>query len=230
MNTVIIHGQNHHGSTYLVSRKLAEKTGGTIREFFLPKDFHEPCTGCFTCYHQGMEHCPHHASLKPVTEALLWADLIILDSPVYVFHPSGSMMNLLDHYAMWWMLHRPQPEMSHKQAVAVATAAGSGMKKTVNDMADSLTMWGIAKVYRLPLAVQASRPDEIPEKVMKEIERKTDILAEKINRNVGIHGCHFRAKALFSVMRHFMKNSQEDTCDLRWWRSHDWFGKQRPWK
>ena len=230
MKIVIIQGQSHHGSTYMVSRKLADKTGGTIREFFLPRDFNDPCTGCFTCYHQGMEHCPHHVALQPFEEALLWADLIILDSPAYVFHPSGSMLNLLDHFAMWWMIHRPNPEMSHKQAVAVSTAAGSGMKKTAGDMADSLTMCGITKVYTLSFAVQASKPSEIPDRVMKRIEKKTDRLAEKIRRNAGIHGCNFKAKALFSLMRLSMKNSQEDTCDLRLWRSHDWFKKARPWK
>ena len=75
-------------------------------------------------------------------------------------------MNFLDHLGTWWVVHRPLPEMSEKQAVAIATAAGGGMKSTVRDMADSLEMWGVRKVYRLGVGVQAIRPEEIPERIL----------------------------------------------------------------
>ena len=39
MKTVIIHGQSHKGSTYHIVHELAEKIGGEITEFFLPRDF-----------------------------------------------------------------------------------------------------------------------------------------------------------------------------------------------
>ena len=45
MKIVIIHGQSHKGSTYHVAHELAEKTGGEITEFFLPRDFGEFCAG-----------------------------------------------------------------------------------------------------------------------------------------------------------------------------------------
>ena len=37
MNIVIINGQNHKGSTYHIGRMLAERVGGDIAEFFLPR-------------------------------------------------------------------------------------------------------------------------------------------------------------------------------------------------
>ena len=74
MKIIIIHGQNHKGSTYWVSRKLAEKVGGDIREFFLPRDFDQPCLGCYTCFHQELSDCPHYEKLKPLAEALLEAE------------------------------------------------------------------------------------------------------------------------------------------------------------
>ena len=46
MKTVIIHGQSHMGSTYHIAHELAEKIGGEITEFFLPRDFGEFCVGC----------------------------------------------------------------------------------------------------------------------------------------------------------------------------------------
>lgn len=39
MKITIIHGQNHQGSTYHLAHMIADRTGGEITEFFLPKDF-----------------------------------------------------------------------------------------------------------------------------------------------------------------------------------------------
>ena len=37
------------------------------------------------------------------------------------------MMSFLDHFGTWWVVHRPRPEMAHKQAVVIATAAGGAI-------------------------------------------------------------------------------------------------------
>ena len=107
MKITIINGQNHKGSTRMIARELAEKLGGEISEFFLPRDFDEPCLGCYSCFKADMTHCPHYEKLRAITEAMDASDLIILASPVYVFHASGQMMSLLDHYGTRWMVHRP---------------------------------------------------------------------------------------------------------------------------
>ena len=124
MKIVMIHGQNHQGSTCMIARQLAEKIGGETQEFFLPRDFGQPCRGCYTCFQTELSKCPHYRELEPLEQAILDADLLILDSPVYVYHATGQMMSFLDHFGTWWMVHRPLPEMSGKQAVAISTAAG----------------------------------------------------------------------------------------------------------
>ena len=60
MKIVMIHGQSHKGNTYTVAKELADKIGGEIREFFLPRDFDKPCNGCFTCFQKDLTHCPHY--------------------------------------------------------------------------------------------------------------------------------------------------------------------------
>ena len=86
MKIVLINGQNHKGSTYHVGRQLAEKLGGDVKEFFLPRDFGEFCTGCAGCFMKGESACPHYEKLRPVTKAMDEADILILTSPVYVYH------------------------------------------------------------------------------------------------------------------------------------------------
>ena len=110
MKIVMIHGQNHEGSTCMVARELAKKVGGEIQEFFLPRDFDRPCRGCYTCFQKDLSGCPHYQELAPMEKAVLDADLLILDSPVYVYHATGQMMSFLDHFGTWWVVHRPRPE------------------------------------------------------------------------------------------------------------------------
>lgn len=98
MKIVIIHGQNHKGSTYHIARMLAEKIKGDIKEFFLPRDFGEFCVGCTKCFMESEKKCPHYEKLRPLTDAMDEADVIILASPVYVYHVTGAMKTFLDHY------------------------------------------------------------------------------------------------------------------------------------
>ena len=103
MKIILIHGQNHKGSTYLIARELAEKIGGEIEEFFLPRDFDKPCAGCWTCFHTDLTQCPHYEKLRPIVEAMDAADVLILASPVYVYHATGQMMAFLDHFGTRWL-------------------------------------------------------------------------------------------------------------------------------
>lgn len=214
----------------MISRELAEKVGGELREFYLPRNFDKPCTGCATCFQKDLSLCPHYEMLEPLASAMLEADLIILDSPVYVYHASGQMMSFLDHFGTWWVVHRPRPEMSRKQAVAIATAAGGGMKSTTRDMADSLEMWGIRRVYRLGFGVQTTKPSEISAGIRRKIDRKTTALAMRIQKNSGETGCNSRAKRWFFLMRLAHKHFAPMEPDFGYWEEHGWHGKKRPWR
>lgn len=156
MKITVIHGQSHKGSTYHIARMLAERLGGEITEFFLPRDFGSFCVGCTNCFMKSEVLCPHYENLKPITEAIDRADVLILASPVYVYHATGAMKALLDHYGYRWMVHRPEESMFCKQAVCISTAAGAGMKSTNQDMKDSTFFWGIAKTYSYGVRVQAT--------------------------------------------------------------------------
>lgn len=138
MKITVIHGQNHKGNTYMIAHELAEKIGGEVTEFFLPRDFDEPCLGCWTCFNKDLTHCPHYKKLKPLMDAMDEADVVILASPVYVYHATGQMMAFLDHFGTRWMVHRPDARAFQKQGVAIATAAGGGMASTTKDLYHSM--------------------------------------------------------------------------------------------
>ena len=84
MKITVIHGQSHEGNTCMVARELANKVGGEIREFFLPRDFNRSCLGCYTCFKNDLSKCPHYKELEPIVTAITESDLLILESPVHV--------------------------------------------------------------------------------------------------------------------------------------------------
>ena len=229
MKIVLINGVNHKGSTYNVAKMLADKVGGELKEFFLPRDFDNLCLGCTQCFMKDEAKCPHYEKLKPITEALEEADLIILASPVYVYHVTGAMKALLDHYGYMWMAHRPNELMFKKQGVCISTAAGAGMKSTNKDMADSLFYWGVARTYKYGMAVRATNWNGVPEKRKKKIEKSINKLARKIKRRDGKVKPCFKVKAFFFLM-HLLERKGWNEADVNYWKEKGWTGKKRPWK
>lgn len=229
MKTVIIHGQSHEGVTCHLARMTAAQLHGEVTEFFLPRDFGEFCRGCTTCFVQSETKCPHFEQLRPITEAIDAADVIILASPVYVYHVTGSMKALLDHYAYRWMPHRPDARMFRKQAVCISTAAGAGMKSTIRDMADSTFFWGCARTEKLGIAVSATDWNGVSEKKKALAERKTAKLAARILRRSGNVKPSLKTKLFFAVMRMMQKNGW-NPADKRYWQEMGWLDKGRPWK
>lgn len=230
MEIVIINGQNHHGSTRLTALTLAKKVGGNITEFFLPRDFASPCTGCGTCFNKDLSACPHYEKICRITEAMDNADLIILASPVYVFHATGPMLSFLDHYGTRFLVHRPNPKMFKKQAVCIATAAGGGIKSTLKDMYDSLFFWGIPKIYRLGIAVFAMKPSQLSEKTKAKIEKKTTNIAKKIIKNQGKTTPMLKTRLWFEGMRFAQKHFWKFEPDVKYWEAQGFHGRTRPWQ
>lgn len=229
MNIVLIHGQNHKGSTYHIGSMLAERLKGTLTEFFLPRDFGEFCVGCTNCFSKSETLCPHYEKLKPITDVIDNADVLILTSPVYVYHTTGAMKAFLDHYGYRWMVHRPEKSMFSKQAVCIATAAGAGMKSTLKDMADSMFFWGIPKIYKYGAAVRATAWEQIPEKRQKKYQKHMVTIARRINKHCGTVKPGIKTKGFFLIMRMAQKHGWCEP-DVAYWKEMGWLGKERPWK
>lgn len=231
MKVTIISGTNHKGSTYSIGRIVAEKLtkSENISEVFLPRDFDEFCCGCTKCFGKGAEVCPHAAKLKPITELIDSSDVIILTSPVYVYHCTGQMKALLDHYGWRWMTHRPEEKMFSKQAVVVSTAAGAGVKSALKDMADSCFFWGIPQTYKLGKAVAAIDWQSVKPNVKDSINAKAESIAKKILKRQGKVPVPLKTKGFFKIMS-LIQRSGWNRADADYWKAKGWTGSKRPWK
>ena len=123
--------------------------------------------------------------IQPIREAMNESDLIIFTAPVYVYHIPGQLKAFLDHFACEWVVHRPNPNMFHKQALIITTACGAGMSKTVKDIKDSLDYWCVGRVYTYKKGIFQGHWDEINPEVQESMKKKVLKIADKIKKREG---------------------------------------------
>ena len=164
MKIVMIHGQNHKGSTYHIGRFLAEALTDeeNIREFFLPGDLNHFCLGCYACIDEE-ERCPFYGEKKVIADAMEAADMLVLTTPNYCMAPSAPMKAFLDLFFQYWISHRPRKSMFSKKAVVISTTAGMGARQAIRPVKRAMAYWGIPCIKTYGLAVQASCWAEVAE-------------------------------------------------------------------
>ncbi len=238
MKITVINGTEKHGVTYKLKEAFLEafRDKAEITEFYLPRDCPDFCMGCTRCFLEGEDKCKDREYVAVIEKALLEADLLVFTSPVYVYHATGAMKNLLDHFGYRWMPHRPAKEMFGKRAVIIAQCLGGGGSSTVKDIKDSLSWWGVTYIRSISFKLMSDiKWDKIPEKKRAAMVSSLKRLAEKMSTmdyskpaRAGL-----LAKGKFLVIRMMQtglgKENPEYT-DFKYWNENGWIGKVRPWK
>ena len=231
MKIVLIHGQNHVGSSCTIGRMAAQGIAGDneVREFFLPQALPHFCLGCYRCL-KGDENCPCYAEKRVLLDALDAADVLIFTTPTYCMHASAPMKSFLDLTFTRWMSHRPAGCMFRKRALVVSTAAGAGAGGAVKDVKQALRYWGVPSVLGYGKAIQAMNWDMVSDKNRARIERDVKSLSRKLSAQnpprVGLW-----TRMTFFMMRMMQQAGWgSDLCEAEYWRSMGWMGKGRPWK
>ena len=230
MKIVILHGQDHKGSTYHVARKLAEKIKSeNLQEFFFPRDLPYFCKGCCACIEDETK-CPYYEQKKPILDAIDEADVLIVTTPTYCSHCSAAIKTFFELIFDRWMVHRPNKAMFRKRAAIVSTSAGSNPKCAMKDIAGMLGWLGVPEVHYCGFAVQAKNWDEVSEKKKAKIEKATDRVAQKLSKTGKPH-VGLKTKGMFTIMKMMQKGGMGSSpVEKKYWEDNGWFGKARPWK
>lgn len=231
MKIVMIHGQNHKGSTWSIGNLLVQRIQGEkeVKEYFLPRDLNHVCTGCFACL-EARERCPYWREKAPIQQDLLDADLLIFTSPNYCMMPSAPMKAFLDLFFTNWMSHKPLPQMFSKGAVVISTAAGAGAKNTVKLIGNNLTNWGIPQVHSYAAVVNAMNWGMVPPRKKAKIEKDMDKLARKLSRS-GRVSVGIRTRFLFWFYGGMQKAGWGASPEEKqYWIENGWLSGGKPWK
>ncbi len=235
MKITVINGTMRHGSTWhcknLLVEKIAQWEETQVREFYLPRDMADFCSGCFSCFLKGEDSCPQADQILPIVAALEEADLVILTSPVYGLDVSGQLKALLDHLCFMWLSHRPNPKMFNKVGISFATTAGAGLAHTTKTMQNSLKFWGVKKRFASKQRVAAMKWSDIPEKKRSQIEKEMAQLAKKATAsvaNIEHSTAPLFRKMMFKMMKQAMIKNDWNPTDRNHWEAHGWLNGTKP--
>ena len=161
---------------------------------------------------------------------------MVFASPAYVFHTTGAMKAMLDHFAYRWMPHRPAKEMFGKRAVIITQCLGAGDSSTAKDIKDSLSWWGISSIRVFTFKLMSEVVwDRIPESKREKMTGKLKAAAASMKRVDYSRPAHSKlsVKLKFHAVRMLQtslgKQNPEYT-DYKYWKANGWLENKRPWK
>ena len=231
MKIVMIHGQNHKGSTWNIANLLLQKLPGEkeVKEYFLPRDLNHFCSGCYACL-EARERCPYWREKEPMLHQMREADLLILTSPNYCMMPSAPMKAFLDLFFTNWMSHKPLREMFSKRAVVISSAAGAGAKKAAKLIGNNLANWGIPEIHLSAAVVNAMNWDMVPSGKKARMEKDMDKLARQLSRR-GKVTVGMKTRILFWFYGGMQKaGGGASPTEKQYWIENGWLSGGRPWK
>ena len=238
MKITVINGTEKQGVTCHLKEIFLEpfRDDAEITEFYLPRDCPGFCAGCTVCFLKDEHLCKDAEYIQKIEKAMLEADLLVFTSPAYVFHATGAMKAMLDHFGYRWMPHRPAKEMFGKRAVIITQCLGAGGKSASKDIRDSLSWWGISRIKVVSLKLMSEvHWEKIPEK-------KKAAMTEKLLATAGqMRGIDytkpartgFMTKLKFYAVRMMQKKlgrQDPDYADYKYWNNNGWISTVRPWK
>ena len=211
MKYLIINGSPRKKNTWSMVKQAKTNLGedAEFEEVQLMKEKIPMCNGCFKCILEGEENCPHHEIISPIIEKILWADGIIITSPVYAMNVTGLLKNFLDHTAYFY--HRPQ--FFDKKALVIVSTAGAGQKKVANYIDETLRHWGFNRIYKITYAFggkEEINADEI-NKASQQFHK--DVSSKKL------HSPKFGDIIFYNVWRAMASEGEGMLKDKEFWES-----------
>ncbi len=224
MKVVAIHAKKN-GTTRTIATLLIgeiEKQCPTaeINEFCVADAM--PCIGCFSCFANGEETCPHYDYVHPIITAIEEADVVILAAPNYCMGIPGAMKCFLDHMAYRWFSHRPHPSMERKLGVAISTTGSVGAGPVTKAFKKHFFGWTLARSYRLPFSVFATNWNEVPQKKKQKIEKRIKKTASKLVRKSGKGSRSLYLRFILRTMRIVQYKNNWFPLDKAWWQEQGW--------
>ena len=231
MKIVMLHGQNHKGSTYHIGRILAEQLAEErdIVEFFLPRDLNHFCLGCYTCMEEE-EKCPYYQEKKRIADAMEHAELLIFTTPNYCMAPSAPMKSFIDLFYQYWIPHRPRKSMFSKKAVVISTTAGMGAGQAIKPVKRTLAYWGVPYIKTYGIAVQAANWNEVTAKKKAKIEKDMLSLAGKVKSDRSGKPSPYIRMLFWAMAGARKKDVANPSAETTYWKDNGWLDKKRPWK
>lgn len=214
MKCLIINGSPRKGNTWkLVERvkaRLSELGDVEFDELMLMEQDIPFCRGCFGCFTNGEDTCPHASKLQPIDRKLRECEMLIVTSPIYALGMSGLLKNLFDHTA--YLFHRPALFSTH--ALVISSTTGAAAKKVARDVRDKLLCWG---VNRVGIVTETNHGAPGSAKTLVRCDRAAERLYADA-KNHRLYAPDFKRVALFNSWRCMSQTPVSFPADNLYWR------------
>lgn len=211
MKYLIINGSPRHGNTWKAIEQAKKNLNGEFEEVHLIKEKIPMCNGCYNCFNDGEERCPHRDKIEPIIEKIRQCDGLIIASPVYALNVPAVLKNFIDHVA--YLYHRP--EFFTKKALIVVTTAGAGHKDVAKYIDETLRHWGVNKVYKVYITCGGKETLESDEIDKTSRKFQNDLESGKL------HSPKFTDIIFYNAWKAMALADEPIEADARYWREKD---------
>lgn len=116
---ILVGSPRKNGNSAALAKAFADGAAANneVRTIFAAKQDIYPCIGCNACFRDPDNRCFRRDGMDEIYDALIWADTVVIASPVYFFGISAQLKAVIDR------LHNPLRKKSGAKRTALLLAA-----------------------------------------------------------------------------------------------------------
>lgn len=168
------------------------------------------CVGCTQCFTSGI--CPLSDDVAKIKHTMHESDIIIIASPVYFHHISGSTKRLLDRLSYWSHIL----ELRGKLGIPIAVEDTNGGQFAVDYLEKFFLYTGTSVLSKVVLSAGKLVSKEAFESVMR-------FYAKQIYCNLEKHPISALQEEYYEQMRRIMKLKTDESFEKKYWEENGLF-------
>ncbi|AEY67194.1 flavodoxin family protein [Clostridium sp. BNL1100] len=172
----------------------------------------KPCLGCCSCFDSGTCPLKLNDDILQIKQKLLDADLIIVSSPVYLHHVSGSTKTFLDRISHWAHTF----DLIGKRAIVCSSTATSGNEYVISYLKKAMWAFGCLVVGEINVSLLISE-----EELSCQFDKIYSSLYESYKNPETCKVSIFQQQLFATLKKSYLQNT--DTYESNYWKEHNLF-------
>lgn len=168
------------------------------------------CMGCGNCFAHGS--CVLADDMERIKNAMVNSDIIILATPVYFHHVSGSTKTLIDRIAYWSHVMK----LSGKLSIPIAVEDTNGGELAADYLDKVLQYMGTSVLSKIVISAGRLATQEAFDSVVR-------IYARQIIKNMDNPSCTALQEQYFEQLKQVMRSKEDQNVEKKYWVDNNLF-------
>lgn len=220
--TMFFGSNTMQSNTIKIQRKIEKKLKLILKNEILFKEIYvnnikiKPCQGCKNCFKFGKCLLDDYDDMSKIKRELLYADLLIIATPIYFNNIPGIFKLFLDRISYWSHIMK----LNGCPCIVILTSGNNGVNSTGEYLFDTLSFLGLNIIGYIQSSNNDIMKNEKEEILINTIIDRWRILYNNVlNTNSVLEKIFSRYKFLYSIDR---SNSYEKIywLDAKKWNTY----------